>query len=98
MNNPTVQQQLHPNFKLYGVDMTLAGHYHIYGRAMVDGIQYITTAGVGATLYPVVPGSPNVVTAESTQNYVALDATATRLRLTAYSLDGRQLDSLTLTK
>lgn len=57
-NNTTVQTYIQPLCKQYGVDLVLNGHNHYYSRAVVDGVQHITTGGGGAPLYAPNPTYP----------------------------------------
>ena len=68
-NNTEVQDYLQPLFVKYGVAIVFCGHNHYYARAVVDGVQHITTGGGGAPLYGPDYGAPNVVTAIQTFQY-----------------------------
>jgi hypothetical protein len=46
----SAQNYLHPLCMQYGVDLTIAGHNHVYAHALKDGVHHITTGGGGAQL------------------------------------------------
>ncbi|MBK9777870.1 MAG: hypothetical protein IPP62_16195 [bacterium] len=56
-NNAAVQAYLQPLFVQYGVSIVFTGHNHYYARAVVDGVNHITTGGGGGPLHTPVPGS-----------------------------------------
>jgi len=60
-NDATVQTCIQPLCEEYGVTVVFAGHNHYYARAVVNGVQHITTGGGGAPLKAPVGGYPNVV-------------------------------------
>jgi hypothetical protein len=74
-NNTTVQSQVEPFCERYGVAAVFAGHSHYYARAVVNGVQQITTGGGGAPLNTGCTGQPNEVAYASVYNYckVAID-------------------------
>jgi hypothetical protein len=96
-NNVSVQQDIQPLAKQYGA-LVFAGHNHFYARAVVDGVQHITTGGGGAPLYPPEPGRPNVVLTEKVHHYCTVSATPTTLLFRAVRLDGSVIDTVTLSK
>ena len=61
LNNAQVQTDIQPLCVTYGVQIVLGGHVHYYSRAVVSGVQHVTSGGGGADLYTPVAGQPNVV-------------------------------------
>lgn len=96
-NNVSVQQYVQPLAKQYGA-LVVNGHNHFYARAVVDGVNHITTGGGGAPLYNPESGRPNVVLAEKVHHYCTVSATPTSLLFKAVRLDGSIIDSVTLNK
>ena len=100
-NNRDAQKYIQPLAKKYGVSLILNGHNHFYARAMVDGIAHITTGGGGAPLYTVSRNARdrrNIVAAAKEYNYCTIDVAGGTLTFKAYDIDGREIDSLTMTK
>jgi len=85
------QEHLVPLFERHGVAMVLAGHNHYYARAEVNGVQYVTTAGGGASLYPA-DDLAGVEVAESVFHFVHLTINDTVMGLQAIRLDGSLIE------
>jgi len=49
-NSKNVQNYLQPLFEKYGVSFAICGHNHYYSRAVINGVQHITTGGGGMIL------------------------------------------------
>jgi tartrate-resistant acid phosphatase type 5 len=84
-------------YKAWGADLVLAGHDHDYERFDVDGLPYIVNGLGGAVFYPIktpVPGS--VVHFNEAAGALFVEADATSLRARFQTVDGRQIDTLTL--
>jgi hypothetical protein len=96
-NNDSVQLKIQPLAKQYGA-MIVAGHNHYYARAIVDGVNHITTGGGGAPLYTPVLPSPQVVTAEKTHHFCIIQASADTLLFKAVRPDGSDIETFTLTR
>ncbi len=96
-NNVSVQLNIQPLAKQYGA-MVVAGHNHYYARAVVDGVNHITTGGGGAPLYSPVLPSPQVVIAEMTYHYCTIEAGADNLLFKAVRTDGSYIETFTLTR
>jgi hypothetical protein len=96
-NNTNVQQVVQPLAKQYGA-LVVTGHNHFYARAVVDGVNHITTGGGGAPLYTPDPTRPNVVLAEKVHHYCTVSATPATLVFSAVRTDGSIIDSVTLNK
>ena len=91
-------------FDRTGVDLVLTGHDHYYhrthriGRAWDPtsrGVYHITTAGGGASLYPV---EQKIYTAkaESVHHFMILDIDGKRLEGEVLSVDGKLIDTFTI--
>jgi acid phosphatase type 7 len=95
-----------PLFHETKVDMVLTGHSHMYERfrplapkrsAGNWAITHVTTGGGAASLHKALP-HPALVTQETTNHFLVIEATPTRLETRAFRVDGSLLDSFTLTK
>jgi hypothetical protein len=71
----------------------LAGHSHLYERIERDGVQYVTTGGGSAVVYP--HGNPLEGThaVHSVSHYLYAEIHENRLELKAYDIDNKELDS-----
>lgn len=88
---------LMPLFEMYGVDLVLNGHDHLYERSQVNGVYYVVTGGGGAPLYAINSSeNPYQQVAVSAHHYSAIDMTPTSLTLTAIGVDGDILDSFVI--
>ncbi len=88
-----IHRFLLPLFEMYGVDLVLNGHDHLYERSQVNGVYYVITGGGGAPLYAVNSAdNPHQQVAISAHHYTALDVTPTNIALTAIGVDGNILD------
>ncbi len=95
-NNATVQTYIQPLCKQYGVDLVINGHNHYYSRAVVDGVQHITTGGGGAPLYVPDPTYPNIVATDQSFHYLEIDVQGATLNLAARRANGTVIETLTL--
>jgi len=90
------QRFLVPLFEMYGVDLVLNGHDHIYERSQKNGIPYVVTGGGGAPLYQINKSpNPYQVIAKSTNHYVRLRVAAHGIDLTAIDPTGNEFDKAT---
>ncbi len=92
-NDTNVQNILQPIFVDKGVKFVITGHNHYYARAVVDGINHITTGGGGAPLYRPDTSQPNIVTAEKTYHYCKLHINANTLHFSAIRSNGTEIES-----
>jgi len=86
-----------PMFELYGVNLVLNGHDHLYERSEKDGITYVVTGGGGAPLYRA-NSCPNPYQKKvlSAHHYIRLDVDAKKIVLTAIDSDGKPFDTVTI--
>lgn len=96
-NNVSVQLNIQPLAKRYGA-MVVGGHNHYYARAVVDGVNHITTGGGGAPLYTPVLPSPQVVIAEQTYQFCTIEASAHTLLFKAVRPNGSYIETFMLTR
>ena len=95
-NNTSVQNNIQPLCEQYGVPIVFAGHNHYYARAIVNGVQHITTGGGGAPLYIPDPNYPNVVVTAMEYHYCNVEIEGDTLHFTALKPDSTILDKFTL--
>ena len=95
-NNVNVQNYIEPLCEQYGVSIVFGGHNHYYARAVVNGVEHITTGGGGAPLYAPNPGYPDIVACSMTHHFckVVLDSSA--LHFTAITPNGAVIDTFSL--
>ncbi len=97
-NNTTVQNDLEPLFKQYGVSIVFGGHNHYYARATVDGIQHLTMGGGGAPLYAPGSGYPNIVASNSSYSFGQFTISGNTLTAKVVNNSGATIDSFTITR
>ncbi len=95
-NNANVQNYIQPLAVAHGVDVIFTGHNHYYARAVVDGIQHITTGGGGAPLYAPDPGFEHIVAAAQARHFCEVEILGDVLYFTARDEFGTELDSFQL--
>ncbi|NDC14406.1 MAG: metallophosphoesterase [Synechococcaceae bacterium WB9_2_170] len=97
-DDPNAIARLTPIFAKYGVQLYINGHEHDYERTKsINGTTYLITGGGGASIRPILPNERSIKVA-STYSFVELTATATRLRIDAWTNTGKQLDQAVLTR
>ncbi|MEN8194174.1 MAG: metallophosphoesterase family protein [Bacteroidota bacterium] len=92
-------------FMEYGVDLVLTGHDHYYHRSFPigrmtekqKGVVHITTAGGGASLYPVIPQSYSAYY-RSIYHYLLVDVTESELEIRAVSENNEIFDAIIINK
>ena len=97
-NNVTVQTDLQPLFKQYGVSIVFGGHNHYYARAVVDGVTHLTLGGGGAPLYTPQAGYPNIVAMSSSYSFGQFSIAGDTLTAKIVDDSGAVIDSFTLTR
>lgn len=95
-NEVPVQTYLQPLCEQYGVPIIFAGHNHYYARAVVNGVQHVTTGGGGAPLRTPDPSYPYVVVTAEGHHYCKIAIDGGTLDLEAVAPDGTLLDSFTI--
>jgi len=95
-NDTTVQNYIHPLCLQYGVSIVFAGHNHYYSRAVVDGVQYITTGGGGAPLHTPDPNNPYVVATSMNYHFCRVQINNNILTYETVKSDGAIIDSFIL--
>jgi hypothetical protein len=95
-NNLDVQTYIQPLCESYGVSFVFAGHNHYYARAVVNGVQHITTGGGGAPTYDPVPGQPKVVMINKSNHFCKIEITGSTLNFTAVKSDGSVIDTFSI--
>ncbi len=91
-NNSYVQDILQPLFEKYNVSMVINGHNHYYSRAVVNGINHITTGGGGAPLYPPNASYPNIVKIDKSNHYCKLEINGDTLHFSAIRSNGHLIE------
>ncbi len=92
-NNSTVQTVLQPLFEQYGVKFVLTGHNHYYARAVVNGVNHITTGGGGAPLYTPDSSYPYIVHVDQSHHYCKLHINGNTLHFSAIRANGTQIEA-----
>jgi len=95
-NNTNVQNRIQPLCEQYGVCIVFAGHNHYYARAVVNGIQHVTTGGGGAPLHTPDPSYPNVVATAKANHFCNVEINGGTLHFTAIKSDSTILDEFTI--
>jgi hypothetical protein len=95
-NNINVQDYIQPLCLQYGVSIVFAGHNHYYARALVDGIEHITTGGGGAPIYQPLPTYPHIVATAMAYHFCKIEIDGPRLNFVAVNTSGNVLDSFSL--
>jgi hypothetical protein len=91
-----VQNHIQPLCEQYGVSIVFAGHNHYYSRAVVNGVQHITTGGGGAELYIPNPNYPNIVATSRTHHFCKVAIDGDELLFTAITSSGAVIDSFSM--
>jgi hypothetical protein len=96
-NEIPVQNYIQPLCEVYGVAMILGGHNHYYARAVVNGVQHITTGGGGAPLDTPNPNYPNVVATARAHHFCKIEISGDLLTFSAVTPTGQLIDSFEMT-
>jgi calcineurin-like phosphoesterase family protein/K319-like protein/purple acid phosphatase-like protein len=96
-NNTDLQNYIQPLCEQYGVDFVINGHNHYYSRAVVNGVQHITTGGGGAPLSVPDPTYPYIVVTNASYHYLELGIQDGSSTMTARRVDGAVIDTATVT-
>ena len=95
-NNANVQNNIQPLAVEKGVSMIFAGHNHYYARAIVDGIQHVTTGGGGAPLYTPDPNAENIVVTATVHHFCEVEILGNDLWFVARDKNAEVFDSFHL--
>jgi hypothetical protein len=93
-NSSLVQNYIQPLCVKYGVQFVIGGHNHYYARAVVGGVQHITTGGGGAPLYNPNPNASNIVTVDKSLHFCKISIVDDSLFFKAIRADGSIIESL----
>jgi len=97
-NDSDVQTLLQPLFEQYDVALAITGHNHYYARAVVNGVQHITTGGGGAPLYDPNPSYPNIVRTDRSYHFLQIHILDNnQMEIKAIRQDGSLIESFTVT-
>jgi hypothetical protein len=77
----------------HNVNMILNGHDHHYHRAVADGVQFVTSAGGGASLYDPDTPAPETVKVAKVHHYLKFEVDKGETKVTAIDLDGEVVDA-----
>ncbi|NOX85037.1 MAG: T9SS type A sorting domain-containing protein [Chlorobi bacterium] len=92
-NNTQVQNVIQPLCVQYGVQLVINGHNHYYARAVVNGIDHITTGGGGAPLYNPNPNADSIVIVSRKYHYCRVDIAGDTLTYTVIDKDGNVIET-----
>ena len=93
-DSEVVRRYIHPLLKKMGVRFVFSGHNHNYSRAVVDGIQYITTGGGGAPLYDPDTTRPHIVTADKSHHFTRVSISGRKIRISVIRADGSLIEEI----
>ena len=96
-NSKKVQKYIQPLAKKYGVQFIIGGHNHYYARAIVNGIQHITTGGGGAPMYNPDTAYPNIVKADKSNHFCKISIKDKSAIFKAVRSDGTLIETFNLT-
>jgi PKD repeat protein len=97
-NDAQVQTDIQPLCVQYGVSFVFCGDNHYYARAVVDGVNHITTGGGGAPLYNSQSGYPYIVVTEDNYQFCKIDIQGNTLYYNAVDYLGNIIDTVTINK
>jgi hypothetical protein len=95
-NNSSVQNYIQPLCEEYNVSILFTGHNHNYARAIVNGVQHVTTGGGGAPLYQPNSSYPNIVAVSRSYHYCKIEINDNILSFKALTPSGNVIDSFTI--
>jgi len=93
---PDVQNNIQPLCEKYGVQVVLSGHNHNYARALVNGVQHITSGGGGAPLNPPDLSRPNIVAVAEKHHFCAIKINGDSLYLEVIDTEGNIFDEMAI--
>jgi hypothetical protein len=92
-NDPDVQNYIQPLCEQYGVGFLISGHNHYYARAVVNGINHITSGGGGAYFHTPDPDHDSIVTVDKSNHFCKLAIHGDTLNFSAIRNDGSVIES-----
>jgi hypothetical protein len=95
-NNINVQTYIQPLCETYDVPIVFAGHNHYYARAVINGVNHVTSGGGGAPLHDPDPSYPGVVSTDKSYHYCKIEIDDHVLRFAAVRIDGTVIDTFTI--
>jgi len=96
-NNYDVQNIIQPLCETYNVQFVISGHNHYYSRAVVNGVNHVTTGGGGAPLYSPNASASNIVTVDESHHYCKIDINNNMLTFTAIRDNCSVIESFNVT-
>jgi VCBS repeat-containing protein len=94
-NDPEVQEYIQPLCLEYGVDFVISGHNHYYARAVVSGVQHLTTGGASDYLSEPA-GGDYIVSSEGALHHLEFDIQGRETSVTARRRDGSVIETFTV--
>jgi VCBS repeat-containing protein len=94
-NDPEVQDYIQPLCLQYGVDFVISGHNHYFARAVVGGVQHLTTGGA-CDYFSEPAGGDYIVSSEGTFNHLEFDIQGREASVTARRRDGSVIETFTV--
>ncbi len=95
-NNKDVQKHLQPLFEKYNVNIVLAGHNHYYSRAVVNGIQHITTGGGGAPLYTPKKDKDKIVKIDKSLHFCKISIDSDKISIKVIRANGSVIEEFSI--
>ena len=92
-NDPAVQNYIQPLCEQYGVQFLISGHNHYYARAVVNGINHVTTGGGGAPLHTPNPEYDSIVKVDKSYHFCRLAIHDDTLNFSAIRENGSVIES-----
>lgn len=97
-NHLNMQQYYQPVFMNSSVEVVIEGHNHLYARCVTGEVTYVTAGGGGAPLYTPQLDAPDLVTAESTYNFVRFMIAGNVMTAEAMDDTGKVIDSFSVVR
>lgn len=103
---PPARERLIRLFRKQGVDIVFCGHEHIYARLAYNGLVQVITGGAGAPLHSPLPlkrlpyekSKVASYKAKAVYHFCLVEVRGEKVKVTAFSLDGRKIDEFLLHK
>ena len=93
----TNKENLVPLFEKYNVDINFSGHLHGYERGVVNGVNYIITAGGGGSQNKSnISALKQVPSFKLVYNFCHIDIKDNSLLLKAYNIENELIDELSI--